>query len=277
MRCLCLPPGRCSVGRLDRYCQKALAYWIFDLYKPVQATLIGVSASDRLAVREQGNASKKTSKRKAQTVQSRVLMEACTGTRTELAAVRDPSTENFEGSMKRKKVDIHSSKGATVEPGVSLHSREYEKKEEETKPIITVSLLEELIAGCPMNRVELGILPSIGTLMATHNRCLVMATSILDVILKFIKQRQIQVVGTVWSGLNVMKSRHNLLALFRLPTECGLNELKNISLPMSYYQFLIALRLAFDKLGGRKFIENTKGICGKVKLDNGKSDWTRIC
>ena len=131
---------------------------------------------------------------------------------------------------------------------------------------VTLRLLEEIIAGCPLNEEELYMLPTAAPYFATPRRQDMSA--LLAAIQDFLRDRftncdKSQIEMT--SGLYWLDHTYEIPSVLLQPPELLTIEdlaAMNLSLPLSYYQFRVAMRLAYDKLGGREVVEGMKGVRG---------------
>ena len=143
-----------------------------------------------------------------------------------------------------------------------------------SEPVFTLELLEQLLAGCPLDRDDLAELPAARDLLRSSARpFLELQSGLYSTIQAFLRGRGKSVVGTASAGLHVLLNRGYIPPLLPDPYFLGIRELRHMgpTLPLSYYQFCVAMRLAFDRLGGRNTFENQKGVRGVEVTESGIS------
>lgn len=118
--------------------------------------------------------------------------------------------------------------------------------------IFTIRMLEDVLRHCPSSEIELSALESCQSLLSTTNAA---GETILDVIRYYLKSR---------SCLDTTVNSQG----WRSRSRAAIDQLKalRLELPVRYPTFLSIIDLAYESLGGRQQLENSRGVKGLVKI-----------
>ena len=203
LSCLRFSSGRASIGRLDRYHQRALLHWV-------------------------------------------------------LRELRRSAVQSSSSSAEGEAQEI---KAPSARSG----------------PHITIELLEQILSGCPLNETEFAILPAASDFFSRPRNASGDMAKILATVRQFLCDRLLQTKDYVRSGLYWLFNRHEVPPLFKPADQCTLQDLKVMrpTLPLSYYQFCVAMRLAYQTFGGREVLEGQKGVRGVEPTEHGEAHRNR--
>jgi hypothetical protein len=122
-----------------------------------------------------------------------------------------------------------------------------------TEDRFTIRMLEELLKYCPTTEAELAAIISCESLQLTRNSA---GESLLDAIRSYL------------TGRSCLTATSTSNKLWRSRSRAAIDQLKalRLELPLRYPVFLSIVELAYESVGGRINLENSRGVKGLVKV-----------